>query len=159
MGMVSNKGKDAVGRFGATLSLKEDASQLERCNRDNLECLELIVGMDRTGQALPRHEHNGASAAHELEAKGFLWAQHVLEAPRAWMCCALYVLITVTAGVPLVSGVAAAVGGDDDGYLEDGPKVACAAVDALIYLFMPQLATLAIRKYQGRPLWHRMAGR
>ena len=38
------------------------------------------------------------------------WAQHVLEAPRSWIMSMVYIVVTVTLGYPLVSGVAAACG-------------------------------------------------
>jgi hypothetical protein len=35
----------------------------------------------------------------------------------------------------------------------------CGFLDALIYVFIPQLTTWMIRAWQGRNMWHRMTGR
>lgn len=128
---------------------ERDLSELERCNVDCIAALEEIVGFDRQG--LP---HSSATE-RELRAKGARWSLHVLENPYAWILCFIYVFCTVTAGYPLVTGVAIALGLD---MVSDYPYVT-RAFDALIYIFLPQICTLLIRIIQKRPLLHRMVGR
>ena len=65
-------------------------AQLERCNRDNVKVLEEIVGVDCDSIT-----YNGASTAVELRARGHYWAQHVLEAPKSWIICFVYIIATV----------------------------------------------------------------
>ena len=78
----------------------------------------------------------------------------MLEGVYAWVLSAIYIVGTVTAGYPLVTGVATVA----------GLSVAWAFyltrfVDALIYLFLPQICITAQRLWQGRPLLHRMTAR
>ena len=90
-------------------------SELERCNRDNVDALQEIVGGGGgggggggAGDAAGPGEQTETSRS--LKDAGNAWAQHVLEGPRAWIMSAVYIAITVTLGYPLVSGVAAACG-------------------------------------------------
>jgi hypothetical protein len=89
-----------------------------------------------------------------LRRSGEVWAQHVLEGPRAWAICAVYIVITVTMGIPLVSGIGSAAGVSAVWALR-----LMGFFDSIIYLFIPQLACLLIRAVQGRPLLHRMVAR
>lgn len=89
-----------------------------------------------------------------LRRSGEAWAQHVLEAPRAWIICAVYIIVTVTLGYPLVSGVGAACGVTAVWALR-----LMGFFDAVIYVFIPQLACLLIRAVQRRPMFHRMVAR
>eukprot|EP00873_Tetraselmis_striata_P038273 jgi/Tetstr1/458537/TSEL_044940.t1 len=126
--------------------IPDDTRQLEALNQENIASLEAIVGTFQS------------PTERNLRNLGRRWAFHVLEAPISWMLTAAYILATVTAGTPLVSGVARAV---------MGPAALSAAtwshallaLDALLYLFFPQLAHWAIRLAQRRPLMHRMAHR
>ena len=129
-----------------------DLSQLERCNQDNLRALEGLVGFNAAGKAL-NPEGPGAKAA-ELRAVGAYWSKHVLEGVYAWVLSAIYIVGTVTAGYPLVTGVATVAGLSVwwTFYLTR-------FVDALIYLFLPQICITAQRLWQGRPLLHRMTAR
>ena len=68
----------------------KNIATLERCNRDNVQTLELIVGVERDSVT-----RNGSATSKELKARGHHWAQHVLEAPRSWILCAVCVLVTV----------------------------------------------------------------
>ena len=81
--------------------------------------------------------------------------------------CACYVLGTVVSGHALVGTLACylgplvattPVGG---GAPEPGSRVyyAVKVLDALVYVFLPQLMMLLLRLLQGRPLLHRMVGR
>ena len=130
-----------------------DLSELERCTRDNIAALEEITGFDRDGNQLPPARARDAAA---LRAKGAHWAQHVLETPRVWIMIAVYVVLSVTLGKPLVTGlVDAAELADVTGRVGYATRF----VDSLIYLFLPQLCMLLLRAVQRRPLLHRMTGR
>ena len=142
----------AMGRFGATY-LADDVAQLEANNQATIGCLEQIVGVDRDGITL-----NKSALSQELRAKGHLWAQHVLEAPRAWALCAIYILGTVTFQCPLffeLATLAQRLGATGI----DPTALWVSILDACFYLWTPQIFTTLIRVVQGRPLGHRIAGR
>jgi len=135
---------------GSVIS-QSDIMELERCNIENIAALEEIVGCTREGEPT-----GPGGTDSELRAQGAKWTQHVLETPRAWMCCATYVAATVIAGYPLVGGIATLCGADfEKPYVLYPLRV----VDALIYIFLPQIFILLIRLCQGRTLLHRMVGR
>ena len=166
----------------------QDLAELERCNVDNIAALSEIVGVDENGFVPAAEGKNPKKSPRRLAEKlsdddyaiddvrpsdggfaggrgrteteralrrsGEAWAQHVLEAPRAWIVCAVYIVVTVTLGYPLVSGVGAACGVSAVWALR-----LMGFFDALIYVFVPQLACLLIRAVQGRPMFHRMTAR
>ena len=66
---------------------RKDLAELERCNGMNISALAEIVG-----------QGGPTETVKQLRGKGRRWAQHVLEGPRAWILCALYIFITVTLG-------------------------------------------------------------
>ena len=105
------------------------------------------------GHALPPERALDAAA---LRDKGRHLAQHVLETPRVWIMCCVYVLLSVTLGLPLFTGLVDAAELAD---ITGRAGYATRFVDAAIYLFLPQLCMLAIRAWQKRPLLHRMTGR
>ncbi|CAE7837945.1 unnamed protein product [Symbiodinium sp. CCMP2592] len=120
-----------------------DLAELSRMNRMNIDALrELVEPKMETCRALRR--------------RGRHWAQHVLEVPRAWILCAFYIAVTVTLGRPPVMHTAKSTG-----LVEAGSPAyhMTLAFDALLYIFLPQLAILMIRLVQRRPLLHRMGGR
>ena len=130
-----------------------DLSELERCTRDNIAALEEITGFDRDGNQLPPDR---AHDSIQLRAKGAHMAQHVLETPRVWIMIAVYVVLSVTLGKSLVTGlVEAAELADVTGRVGYATRF----IDSLIYLFLPQLCMLLLRAVQRRPLLHRMTGR
>ena len=136
---------------GATIK-DSDLSQLERCNQDNLRALEGLVGYNAAGKAL---NPKGRGAKHaELRAVGVYWSKHVLEDVYAWVLSAIYIVGTVTAGYPLVTGVAT-VAGLSVWWAFYLTRFA----DALLYLFLPQICITMQRLWQGRPLLHRMTAR
>ena len=136
---------------GATIK-DSDLSQLERCNQDNLRALEGLVGFNAAGKAL---NPKGRGAKHaELRAVGVYWSKHVLEGVYAWVLSAIYIVGTVTAGYPLVTGVAT-VAGLSVWWAFYLTRFA----DALLYLFLPQICITMQRLWQGRPLLHRMTAR
>jgi hypothetical protein len=141
---------DTLQRTIGSIMKDSDLGQLQRLNHDNILALEEIVGVDSDGLVL-----KDAPTMKELRKKGYLWAQHVLESPRSWILCAIYILSTVIIGIPPVTTISKAAGLE-----EDSPCVYIAlAADAFIYLFLGQIFTLLIRLVQGRTLLHRFAGR
>eukprot|EP00931_Biecheleriopsis_adriatica_P010461 TRINITY_DN11152_c1_g1_i1.p1 TRINITY_DN11152_c1_g1~~TRINITY_DN11152_c1_g1_i1.p1 ORF type:complete len:1458 (-),score=249.36 TRINITY_DN11152_c1_g1_i1:158-4531(-) len=132
-----------------------DLIELEHCDECNLEALEDIVGYDREGNRLK------TETSQQLRALGAHWSWHVLENPIAWILCFLYVMGTVVSGYPLVSGLSRVAGLDGCDSESDYSYAIYAArtLDGLIYVFLPQLATLLIRIVQGRALLHRMVAR
>ena len=132
---------------GAVIT-KKDLEILERCNQDNILALERIVGVDSDGNL------RQSLAQQELKEAGDLWADHVLENARAYIMSFFYVVITVTIGYPIITGLVIAGGVDTDWvfYLSR-------FIDSLIYFFLPQINIIIIRLIQKRNLRHRMVGR
>jgi hypothetical protein len=155
-----------------------DLEELERCNVNNVAALAEIVGVNEKGQvpAPPAGKklkgmdysisdvdpsaggfvggRGRTPTERALRRSGEAWAQHVLEAPRAWIICAIYILVTVTLGCPVVSGVGALCGVSAVWALR-----LLGFFDAVIYVFIPQLACLLIRLVKRRPMFHRMVAR
>lgn len=132
---------------GAVIT-EQDLKVLEKCNIDNILALERTVGVTVSGSI---HE---TEVYQELKAAGDLWADHVLENARAYILSFLYIVGTVTAGYPLVTGIAIAAGMTAEyGFL------ITRFFDSLIYFFLPQINVTIIRYFQGRNLLHRMTGR
>ncbi|XRB03994.1 glutamine amidotransferase type 2 domain-containing protein [Pycnococcus provasolii] len=145
---------DKDRRVSAKCVATQDAmAQLARMDMENIKALEEITGYasDGTKRSASNNVTNDT-----LVAQGKYWADHVLEAPRAWICVALYVVGTVTAGWPVGAGLIHLAGGNLD---QAEIKYPVGFIDSIIYLFFFQLAVAGIRLLQGRPLWHRMAGR
>lgn len=159
------------------VATEQDMLILERCNRDGITSLERIIGVDRNGIAV--HElHN--QTEEELRGAGNLWSEHILENVKAYIMSFFYVVVTVTSGYPLISGVAKASGLMGDEWF----FYIIRFLDALIYFWLPQINILIVRLYallffvtipislqrhhyfspklcliQGRNLRHRMVGR
>lgn len=136
----------------AALIKESDLAELERCNLANVRAMEELVGYDVEGVKLDVAGAGKKSA--ELRAAGAFWSLHVLEGVYAWIMSAFYVFITVTAGYPLVTGVATLAGVTAvwAGYITR-------FLDAAIYVFLPQICITIQRLWQGRSLLHRMTGR
>eukprot|EP00979_Chaetoceros_neogracilis_P015549 scaffold6146_cov256-Chaetoceros_neogracile.AAC.3 len=66
-----------------------------------------------------------------------------------------YLRAAVVSGYPLANGVAAAAG------LSSGSRIIYVLrfVDALIYIFLPQINVIILRAFEKRHLLHRMVGR
>jgi len=111
------------------------------------EALRQICGVAKDGRPA------ATSVSRTLVLQGEAWADHVLEAPRAWLLSAFYIVGTVTAGWVPITSLAIAVG-------VDGPRLHVALFfDALIFVFLAEIMTALIRLCQGRTLMHRMGGR
>jgi hypothetical protein len=121
---------------------------LERCNQDNILALERIIGFTAEGNTHDTEVHR------ELQVAGALWAEHVLENARAYIMSFFYIVLTVTIGYPLITGIAVAAGMT----AEYGFYIT-RFFDSLIYFFLPQINITLIRLFQKRNLLHRMTGR
>ncbi|KAK3270697.1 hypothetical protein CYMTET_20918 [Cymbomonas tetramitiformis] len=125
-----------------------ELAQLESMNQDCIKALEDIVGVTRHGEPII-----GPTAAQGLRQQGRTWAQHVLEAPIAWILSAMYIVITVVAGVPPASTLYSFLG--DDATV---PKLFL-LVDAVLYVFLPLWITFLLRLLHGRTVLHRLGTR
>jgi hypothetical protein len=92
-------------RVSAAAITEYDLQVLETLNRDNIQALEDIVGMDAAGYPVDE-----ASTTKDLRMLGNLWADHVLEQAKAYILTFIYVFVTVTSGYPIVSGISLAFG-------------------------------------------------
>mmetsp|Transcript_5059 Transcript_5059/g.10661 ORF Transcript_5059/g.10661 Transcript_5059/m.10661 type:complete len:1565 (-) Transcript_5059:323-5017(-) len=135
---------------GAVIT-EHDLQILERCNQENLKALEEIVGVDCQGYEI--HERRGRTEK-ELRSAGDLWSEHILENAKAYIMSFIYIVGTVTAGYPLVTGIATAAGLNTDWAF-----YITRFLDSLIYFWLPQINVLILRLIQGRNLRHRMVGR
>ena len=131
---------------------EQDLKVLERCNRLNVGALSTIVGANSDGYPLDI----ASRTEKELRETGDLWADHVLENAKAYIMSIVYIFVTVTIGYPLFSAIATLAGLDmassEWAYL-------IRAVDALFYIWLPQINITILRLFQGRDLLHRMVGR
>lgn len=133
---------------------REELKQLEGKDNDSFlrECSE-ILGADGLGQRRP------TTTSRQLERQGCHWALHVLETPIAWAIHALYILVSVSFGLPLaqtlLSPAVAAAGVTGFNLLNGGAL----AADVGIYIFGPWLWTLGLRWGQRRPLLARTGRR
>lgn len=128
-----------------------DVKILERCNKDNIKALESIVGVNREGNGLSEESNMTEKALRE---RGRVWSDHILENARALIMTFVYIVVTVTIGYPLITGLSVA-GGVDNGSVFYATRF----FDSLIYFFLPQINVLILRLLQKRNLRHRMVGR
>lgn len=113
--------------------------------------LEHIVGKTVEGEEVPVEI---SVIEKELRAVGDTWAQHILENAKAYIMSFLYVVGTVTSGYPSITGIAIALGLDDEQFF-----YITRFFDALMYFWLPQINVLLLRLLEGRNLRHRMVGR
>lgn len=130
---------------------ENDLRILEKCNRMNIGALEEICGYDKHGLRLPK---DFCGEEEELRNLGDRWAEHVLEGTKAYIMSFIYIVVTVTVGYPLISGIATAAG-----LSTDWAFYITRFFDSLIYFWLPQINILILRVLQGRPLRHRMTAR
>jgi hypothetical protein len=116
-----------------------------------------IVGADAGGQARP------TASSRQLVRAGRHWAQHVLETPLAWAIHALYILVSLELGLPLVQALLRRLLGDElwsaATLQADVLQQAALMADIGVYVFGPWLWTLALRWLQRRPLLARTGRR
>ena len=147
-------GHPSLRRVARATITVNDLEILERCNNDNLYALEHITGTDMDGHPVDPETY-GSDKAAELRGFGDLWAEHVLENVKAYIMSFAYIVGTVTAGYPLVSGIGSASGLDADSWI----FFILRFVDSLIYFWLPQINIVILRLIQGRNLKHRMVQR
>ena len=125
-----------------------DLQTLERCNRDNIKSLERIVSVDRKGDEMHElFQHT----EQELRAAGDLWAEHILENAKAYMMTFVYIIVTVTIGHPLISGISWAAGLRTDTSPGDRLFYLTRFLDALIYFWLPQINIFIVSAYSFMP--------
>jgi len=116
-----------------------------------------IVGADGHGQARP------TATSRNLVRGGRRWAQHVLETPMAWAIHALYILISLELGMPLVQTLLRHQAGERLWSAGTTPatllREAALVADIALYVFGPWLWTLGLRWLQRRPLLARTGRR
>ena len=105
---ISLLSEPEIRSFCGAAITEADLSILERCNQESIKALEDLVATDRKG----RVRRDGTRIHNELRQAGDVWSEHVLENARAYIFTFLYVVGTVTAGYPLVTGIAVAAGLD-----------------------------------------------
>lgn len=110
---------------------ERDLQTLERCNRENIRTLERLVGVDRKGMEMHELLRN---MEEELRRAGDLWSEHVLENAKAYIMSFIYIVVTVTIGFPLITGIAYAAG-----LRSDSIFYLTRFFDALIYFWLPQI--------------------
>ena len=96
-------------RLSGAIVTEEDISTLLRCNHDCISALESITGINRDGNRLPK---KARGTEIRLRDAGKLWSDHVLEQPRALVMTLIYILVTVTTGYPIFTGLATLAGLD-----------------------------------------------
>jgi hypothetical protein len=141
---------------------ERDLQTLERLNRSNINSLESIVGVDRKGNAMISKEDEANDfdkTERELRAAGDLWSEHILENAKAYIMSFVYIVVTVTIGYPLISGIAYACGLREETSPGDRLFYFLRFLDALVYFWIPQINITILRLVQGRNLRHRMVGR
>lgn len=94
-------------RMTAAVITETDLQVLEKCNRLNIDALCEITNANTLGEPF---DGNPTSTEVDLRAAGDLWAEHILENAKAYIMTFLYIVGTVTAGYPLIYGIAVGAG-------------------------------------------------
>ena len=147
MSLVILNSNEYVESTGAVIT-KHDLAELETCNRKSITALTQIVGTTVDGNAF------NSETEKILREQGAQWSAHVLEGVKGWILSFIYIVVTVTAGYPLITGIATAAG-----LAATWAFYLTRFFDALLYVFLPQICITLIRLVQGRDLKHRMTGR
>eukprot|EP00957_Ditylum_brightwellii_P212052 15366905-Ditylum_brightwellii.AAC.1 len=141
-------------RASGAVITERDLQVLERCNQENIQALESIVGVDAHGDEL-HCGAGGGTTTIELIKAGDIWAEHILENAKAYIMSFFYIFITVTVGNPLLFLLATTAG-----LPPSSPFFYVVRFfDAVIYFFLPQINVVILRLIQKRNLLHRMVGR
>ena len=143
-----------------------DLQTLERCNRDNINALKSIVNRDMDGPELELREAGRSTTAviHIVKTvsicdirtdffnQGDLWAEHILENAKAYIMSFIYIVVTVTLGMPLISGIAYSAGLRNDESILYFTRF----LDALIYFWLPQINILIVSAAISKVYWIRL---
>lgn len=123
---------------------ENDLLILETCSRSSIRDLRSIVGDKKSTKS---------RTEKDLIETGNMWANHVLENVKAVILSFLYVVGTVTAGYPLITGILTAFGATHSSYF-----YVARFLDGLFYFFCPHFCIMLIRLVEGRDLLHRVEG-
>ena len=104
---MSILGDPEFRRISGAVITEPDLRILERCNRDNIKALETITGYGRNGMPLPSELSEPEKLLREA---GRQWSDHILENARALVMTFVYIVVTVTIGYPLVTGLSISCG-------------------------------------------------
>ena len=130
---------------------QEDLEILEQCNILNISALEDIVGTLSDGTV---RDKEFTKTERDLRRQGKIWANHVLENVKAYILSIIYVLVTVIGGYPIFFFIYWISGIDVEGFFW-----LSRVLDAMVYIFLPQINVIIIRLIEGRNLRHRMTAR
>jgi hypothetical protein len=141
------------GAFGMTLT-SADLMTLERIKDDFIDRSVIpIVGTTVSGGTINSPTHR------QLIRSSGKWALHVTEMPLAWGIHALYILISVGFGAPLVQTLCRSIFGLANLSVPGWLLPAIVLADIAIYIFGSWFWTLGLRYLQGRPLLARTGKR
>jgi hypothetical protein len=104
---MSILGDPEFRRVSGAVITESDIKILERCNRDNIKALETITGGGRNGEPLLSEL---AEPEKLLREAGRQWSDHILENARALIMTFVYIVVTVTIGYPLITGLSISCG-------------------------------------------------
>ena len=93
----------AETRLGGSTYEAQEVQELHGFHESHIKAVRSIVGI---GSNL--HDSEPSDASRSLRAQGRRWAQHILEAPIAWILSAFYIAITVIVGAAPISTIHAA---------------------------------------------------
>ena len=84
--------------------------------------------------------------------QGDLWAEHILENAKAYIMSFIYIVVTVTLRMPLISGIAHSAGLRNDESILYFTRF----LDALIYFWLPQINILIVSAAISKVYWIRL---
>ena len=91
-------------------------------------------------------------SALTLSNRGDLWAEHILENAKAYIMSFIYIVVTVTLRMPLISGIAHSAGLRNDESILYFTRF----LDALIYFWLPQINILIVSAAISKVYWIRL---
>ena len=92
--------------FSGAVITERDLKVLERCNIENIEALESIVGVDARGNKID------SEVEKETRRLGDIWSEHILENAKAYIMSFIYIVVTVTVGYPFITLISIVAGLD-----------------------------------------------
>jgi len=147
--MRASVGKWHMNQGGRRLKI-EDEKDYHKMIASLKDSAEKLCGCTKEGQPL---EQEGPEVHKQLLKMGDLWAAHLTEGYWATFWGAVYVYITVTAGIPIVSAIWGVA------KLPESVLWLPHFLDANIYVFLAALICLIHRMFTGRRLLTRFCAR
>eukprot|EP00441_Pelagodinium_beii_P046966 CAMPEP_0197620904 /NCGR_PEP_ID=MMETSP1338-20131121/1609_1 /TAXON_ID=43686 ORGANISM="Pelagodinium beii, Strain RCC1491" /NCGR_SAMPLE_ID=MMETSP1338 /ASSEMBLY_ACC=CAM_ASM_000754 /LENGTH=1722 /DNA_ID=CAMNT_0043190209 /DNA_START=60 /DNA_END=5225 /DNA_ORIENTATION=- len=135
-----------------------EVQDLKRLSRTLLNTSEQIIGASATGVELH------SSVNESLKQTGNYLSSHLQEVYWATLLPAIYIIVTVTAGFPVINGCWGLIA-DHTLMLDDSSIEYIAAnyvtsfLDALLYCFLAAIFASGHRLFTGRRLWTRYCSR